>query len=490
MKRIEQTWQMYGMEVTCRWTREDLPEGKCRIQGSWHCEPYGTRRIRVQVKSGTDGELYLKRQIERQLMESLRQEREEMPAQVSGKDPTLMELYRQKYRQYFNSHDWEPSTMDKYDRDYRCRLLCGNLEEKGARQITEEDIEKRMEKLAQQRQKLQPFEKSRQMKRMQDLWTLLCRFLEFLVREGDLDRNPVPEQKRQSLNIGNEKLEPSAREMYNRRFSKQSLTRQEAARLLTEAETGEEPLTLGCELMLTLGLRNGEACGLNYDCIKTTGEGSRAVALITVECQDEKDKHKKANRSITDRLKTKNAYRQLPCIPELEQRIQHQQQEIGNRHPEKSEAQLGKMPLLWVQTQKGRKNPVPDERRATAKDVSGIGRAMLDACLDAHGKPILVNELDEDLAGEEPGREENLTAYVLRHTYCTWLSIATDLTDEEIAYCMGHRSPTGKRLVMNEDVLRRLWKAHRTYWASFEAEATPPEDFLKEYYDRVGNTSE
>ena len=71
--------------------------------------------------------------------------------------------------------------------------------------------------------------------------------------------------------------------------------------------------------------------------------------------------------------------------------------------------------------------------------------------------------------------EEYLTAYALRHTYCTGLSIASDLTDEEIAYCMGHQSPTGARPRMNEDKLNRLLLAHKAYEAAFDREQTPPE---------------
>ena len=143
-----------------------------------------------------------------------------------------MELYRQKYRQYFNEHDWLPSTRDNYDRDYRLRLLCGNLEEKGARQITEEDIARRMEVLADQPQKVRPQKKSRQAERMKALWILLCRFLEFLVEEGDLRCSPIPEHTLKKLDIAKEQLQPTARELYNRRFGKQTLTRQECARLL------------------------------------------------------------------------------------------------------------------------------------------------------------------------------------------------------------------------------------------------------------------
>lgn len=352
------------------------------------------------------------------------------------------------------------------------RLLCGNLEGICAAQITEQDIYERMEALAKETQKLLSYKKSRQQKRMQDLWSLLCRFLEFLVREGDLRCNPVPEQKWQELDIDKEQLLPTAREMYNRRFCKQTLTRQESARLLELVEQSENPLALGCALMLLLGMRNGEVCGLNFDCLQTTENG---LIFLQVEHQDEKDKEKKAKRSITDLMKTKNAYRKLPCSPTVVRLIRQQQAWIRRRHPELTEAQLAELPLLWVETRKGRTNPVPGERRGTTKDVGAIGRELLEQCMEKESRRILVNEEDTDLEEGNVSYEEYLTAYALRHTYCTGLGIASDLTDEEISYCMGHQSPTGARPRMNEDKLHRLLLAHKAYEAAFDREQTPPE---------------
>lgn len=472
MGEVTKQWSLCGRQVDCTYREKAVPDGKVQITGSWSCGRYEKLKIRSTVKKETDVEQYLKRQIEKQLMTYLREERAGAPPELPEKSPTLMELYRQKYRQYFNEHDWAPSTRDNYDRDYRLRLLCGNLEEKGARQITEEDIVRRMEALAEEPQKLLTYKKSRQQERMQALWILLCRFLEFLVREGDLRRSPIPERTLKKLDIEKEQLQPTARELYNRRFGKQTLTRQECARLLERVEQSENPLALGCALMLLLGLRNGEACGLNYDCLKTTENG---VPFIQVERQDEKDKAKKANRSITDWLKTKNGYRTLPCSPAVVRLIRRQQEKIRRRHPELTEEQLAELPLLWVETQKGRTNLVQGERRATAKDVGSMGREMLDQCMEKGAGKILVNEEDADLEEGAGSCEENLTAYALRHTYCTGLSIATDLTDEEMAYCMGHQNPTGDRLRINEDKLLRLLLAHEAYEAAFTPEATPPE---------------
>ena len=183
---------------------------------------------------------------------------------------------------------------------------------------------------------------------------------EFLVEEGDLRCSPIPERTLKKLDIAKEQLQPTARELYNRRFGKQTLTRQECARLLEMVEQSENPLALACALMLLQGMRDGEACGLNFDCLKTTANG---VSFIRVECQDEKDKAKKAKRSVTDLLKSKNSYRTLPCTPTVVRLIRRQQAWIRRRHPELTEEQLAELPLLWVETQKGRRNPVPRERR-------------------------------------------------------------------------------------------------------------------------------
>ena len=300
MDEVTKQWNLCGRQVDCTYREKAVPDGKVRITGSWCCGRYENLKIRSTVKKETDVEQYLKRQIEKQLMAYLREEQAGEASEAPGRSPTLMELYRQKYRQYFNEHDWLPST-----RDYRLRLLCRNLEEKGARQITEEDIARRMEALAEQPQKVRPHKKSRQAERMKALWILLCRFLEFLVEEGDLRCSPIPERTLKKLDIAKEQLQPTARELYNRRFGKQTLTRQECARLLERVEQSENPLALACALMLLQGMRDGEACGLNFDCLKTTENG---LPFIQVECQDEKDKAKKAKRSVTDWLKSKNSY--------------------------------------------------------------------------------------------------------------------------------------------------------------------------------------
>ena len=472
MDEVTKQWSLCGRQVDCTYREKAVPDDKVRITGSWSCGRYENLKIRSTVKKETDVEQYLKRQIEKQLMAYLRKEQAGVSPEAPEKSPTLMELYRQKYRQYFNEHDWLPSTRDNYDRDYRLRLLCGNLEEKGARQITEEDIARRMEVLADQPQKVRPQKKSRQAERMKALWILLCRFLEFLVEEGDLRCSPIPERTLKKLDIAKEQLQPTARELYNRRFGKQTLTRQECARLLAMVEQSENPLALACALMLLQGMRDGEACGLNFDCLKTTENG---LPFIQVECQDEKDKAKKAKRSVTDLLKSKNSYRTLPCTPTVVRLIRRQQAWIRRRHPELTEEQLAELPLLWVETQKGRRNLVPGERRATTRDVGNMGREMLDQCMEEGTEKILINEEDTDLEEGSGSCEENLTAYALRHTYCTGLSIATDLTDEEIAYCMGHQSPTGSRLRMNEDKQRRLLLAHEAYEAAFAGDMAPPE---------------
>ena len=88
-------------------------------------------------------------------------------------------------------------------------------------------------------------------------------------------------------------------------------------------------------------------------------------------------------------------------------------------------------------------DPVLGKRRAAAKDAGGMGRAMLERCMEKGNGKILLNEEDADPEERNVSHEENLTIYALRHTYFTGLSIATNLTDEEITYCMGPQSPTG-----------------------------------------------
>lgn len=130
MDEVTKQWSLCGRQVDCTYREKAVSDGKVRITGNWCCGRYENLKIRSTVKKETDVEQYLKRQIEKQLMAYLREEQAGLSSDAPEKSPTLMELYRQKYRQYFNEHDWLPSTRDNYDRDYRLRLLCGNLEEK------------------------------------------------------------------------------------------------------------------------------------------------------------------------------------------------------------------------------------------------------------------------------------------------------------------------------------------------------------------------
>lgn len=466
-KPVDITASIAGETVHLHYTETPTPDGRLQILGKWKSDSCGTHRIRMLIKADGNPSSRLQAKISAQIWRI----RQSQPDPSAIQSPlTLLELYHLHYKEFFNSFDWASSTADKYDRDYRFRLLRGNLESKPAQQVTEEDIVERMTALANQRQKGDSSLYSRQETRMRDLWMLMCRFLAFLTKRDFLLKMPVSDRIRKSMTIEDDLLEPSAREMYNRRFSKQTLTRAECRKLQEAIEASDDPLALACGMMLFNGLRNGECAGQNWAWETSPG-------VLSVERQDEKDSDKKRHRSVTDRLKTKNAYRRLPCCKPLSDWMARQQEGIRRRHPNRTEDQLKEMPLLFVQTQKGRISPVPGERRATAKDVGIVGKRLLGDCLDK----IMVNESDEDLPTEPGKREEALTAYALRHTYCTGLSAATDLTDEEIAYCMGHQNPSRDRVPLNDDFLQHLRVAHEQYVASFQKEVKEPEPFLTRY---------
>lgn len=83
---------------------------------------------------------------------------------------------------------------------------------------------------------------------------------------------------------------------------------------------------------------------------------------------------KKATRSITDWLKTKNGYRRLPCSQMFVRLIRRQQAWIRRRPPERTKEQLAGLPLLWGENTEGTAQSCAGGHRATVKDVGSMGR--------------------------------------------------------------------------------------------------------------------
>lgn len=131
MDEVTKQWSLCGRQVDCTYREKAVPDDKVRITGSWSCGRYENLKIRSTVKKEPDVEQYLKRQIEKQLMAYLRKEQAGVSPEPPERSPTLMELYRQKYRQYFNEHDWLPPPGTITTGTTACGCCAGIWKKKG-----------------------------------------------------------------------------------------------------------------------------------------------------------------------------------------------------------------------------------------------------------------------------------------------------------------------------------------------------------------------
>ena len=131
-KPVDITASIAGETVHLHYTETPTPDGRLQVLGKWKSDSCGTHRIRMLIKADGNPSSRLQAKISAQIWRI----RQSQPDPSAIQSPlTLLELYHLHYKEFFNSFDWASSTADKYDRDYRFRLLRGNLESSGKREI-------------------------------------------------------------------------------------------------------------------------------------------------------------------------------------------------------------------------------------------------------------------------------------------------------------------------------------------------------------------
>ena len=186
--------------------------------------------------------------------------------------------------------------------------------------------------------------------------------------------------------------------------------------------TGAE---LGIAFMFFFGLRNQEACGLNYGAIKIITE-HRIPCLYIFQTT------KVGSSDLKMGGKTTNALRIIPMhdffYAFMKERIEFLEEQISGGKI-KDVQRVDDLPIVC--------NKVKYDMRGKSNDLTRYGRWLLDsmnmgALLRETGKMIM----REAMEGIDIG-EKDPTTYIFRRNFATHLSIL-GLTSEEIQYLIGH----------------------------------------------------
>lgn len=194
---------------------------------------------------------------------------------------------------------------------------------------------------------------------------------------------------------------------------------------------------IGGLLMLYLGLRPSECCGLTYGAIQLL-PGQPIRALYIYQALDIQNRKK-------GQLKTKNAYRVLPIPAELDTLLQARQTYVQNQLRQADRIDWGRLPI--VNHPDDYTQNCPRKRFSAAltnllREVRTREESVTYAAhlLQVNGKII---------------REEDPTAYLLRRHYATILASVCLMDEEELQYLMGHE--IRKTDVRRSDLLDTDW---------------------------------
>ena len=177
----------------------------------------------------------------------------------------------------------------------------------------------------------------------------------------------------------------------------------------------------GVYLMLVFGLRDGEACVVQFKDIITDKNKGGFHSLLVYKTIESK-KHR-----IISSGKTKNADRILPIPDEVYNFFMKRRQYLINNGVKEDE--VDELTIACVNNH-FYENCIPDK----------ITKAAKQAFREVGIKPEILSYLDYEIAmGEIPAimREKNPTAYMLRRNFATQLSIV-GMNDSEIQYLLGH----------------------------------------------------
>lgn len=192
------------------------------------------------------------------------------------------------------------------------------------------------------------------------------------------------------------------------------------AKKVSDNRLDKSGIYIGGLIMLFLGLRPGECCGLKYDDIKEMKSGTEVEYVFYISDQEE------VSGRSDGGLKTKNSYRVLPIPSTLLMFINERKDMIRNRSNAPEDIQS--CPI--VNSEKSYEKEC--SRDTFSKKITEILR---ECKMSQETVDYAESEMDKNkmLKGEkEP------TTYVLRRNFATVMSGVCRITGDDLKYLMGH----------------------------------------------------
>lgn len=192
------------------------------------------------------------------------------------------------------------------------------------------------------------------------------------------------------------------------------------ATVLREKLTQPDGVAIGGLLMLYLGLRPGECCGLTYGAIQPLVQDGQTRVLYIYQALDTSNRKK-------HQLKTKNAYRVLPIPDELDVLLKERLNYVESQLTLGQMSRIKEFPIV--------NSPEDFAQPCRRKHFGDTIANLLRSIRTSEESLAYASYL---LTSERSVREESPTAYLLRRHYATILSSVCNMQEEEIQYLMGH----------------------------------------------------
>lgn len=192
------------------------------------------------------------------------------------------------------------------------------------------------------------------------------------------------------------------------------------ATILREKLTQPDGVAIGGLLMLYLGLRPSECCGLTYGAIQPLVQGGKTRVLYIYQALDTSNRKKHT-------LKTKNAYRVLPIPDELDVLLKERLRYVESQLTLGQMSRIKEFPIV----NSTEDFALPCRRKHFSDTIANLLRSIRANEESFAYASYLLNR-------ERSIREESPTAYLLRRHYATILSSVCNMQEEEIQYLMGH----------------------------------------------------
>lgn len=212
------------------------------------------------------------------------------------------------------------------------------------------------------------------------------------------------------------------------------------AKVLREGLNSSDGVFIGGLLMLYLGLRPSECCGLTYRAIQPLSKDGTVKALYIYRALDTSNKSK-------NQLKTKNAYRVLPIPAELDSLLQERSRYVQSQLKSFSKNSWQDCPIVNA--------PEDFSKFCTRKHFGDTIKNSLRSIRTNEESLVYASHL---LEANKSVKEESPTAYLLRRHYATILSSVCLMTEEELQYLMGHDIRNAD--IRHSDLLDTDWLLH------------------------------